>query len=188
MKKRSSRSTYYDEHMPLLARYYIDIHKDIFGCKVFVHEKYYSKFRVMEDDLREIGATPLEYADIVIRMLKNWANVKGLNSVPIRVFCGDWALGKFKKVFESDIVDISKDADTVLYSELLVARTYIEGNYSNIGNVVEDLRPLLDDDWIELYNEGSYRFSMGDALDILCEEYGVSYAIDYDDLRGKIDI
>lgn len=179
---KGSRSNYCK--VPYLVMCYTTYHKDIYNAKVYVHEKHYGIFRIVEDDLRELGATPVEYTKTVLNMLKNWAHDKGLKSVPIRVFCGDWAFNKFKKVYKSDTIDISNNGvDGILHSELLVARAYINGEGLSMDEVVTGLTPLLSDDWLELYRGGRYRFVTGDVLDILCEELGVNYASSYEQLR-----
>lgn len=180
--------------MPNLASFYIKAHEEIFNVRVFVPESKYGIFRVTEDDLREHGIWPMEYAYTVVRVLKSWAKSKSMSKIPINVFCGKFALDKFRKINESETVDvIVKNVDNIeeelLHNELIVARLFIQHNANcdypiRIPDVVKQLKPMLGKHWLEAYHLGTRPIS--DAIDVLCEEYKLSYAKDYYDIAMKI--
>lgn len=166
---------------PQLALHYSNAHKAIFGKKLFVNKKMWGKFRVFEDDLRERGIKPMDYAYTMVRVLKNWAQDKGMDFVPIPTFLSDWVMDRYMKILTSESVTINKprevDEAAMLHSELLVGRTYIVENTHNVvrlAQVVASLRPFLSYDWLALYDRGDPRRKLlEEALPILCQEFTV---------------
>jgi hypothetical protein len=138
----------------------------------------------MEDDLRNLGIAPRDYAYTVIGALKKWATSKGLNGVPMKVFCSDFALNKARKILESKTVRTNPevhDNGTLLHTELMVARAYIARNTSNgdvtrLITIVEELEPLLDQVWVDAYYKGKKR-PVYEALDVLMDEYGIRKSV-----------
>lgn len=176
-----------------LLLHYKNANGSVFGTFPFVRPENVSKFVVMEDDLREYGIPCKEYAYTVVKILEKWARNKGLNCIPIHTFLSDFALNKFLKVYNSDSVVIphNDDKDKILYSELLVARAYVQMNTDN-GNVVRfrdivfDMKRLLDENWLLAYDSGKGR-PISEALDILCSEYRIRSARNYADIVTAIN-
>lgn len=159
-----------------LAVHYAAAHKQLLGVSVRVPPNYMGKFAVFEDDLREFGIPSRDYAYNVVGVMKKWLMDKGLGYVPINVFLSNFAISKFLKVYQSTEVDVLADKGDLIHSELLVSRRYIEANKKGVVKfrvIVEELKPLLSEDWLELYYQGGSRPEI-EALDILCEEYNVS--------------
>jgi hypothetical protein len=97
-----------------------------------------------------------------------------------------WAISEYiKKNPVQEFKKTSKetvDEAALLYDELRVARYYIskEGDIT-IRKVVERLRPVLSDQWVEMFYSRSRSKLYSNALDILSEEYG-GYFTSYDDV------
>jgi len=159
------------------------------GVKVYVPEKYYSRFMVFEDDLRDLGISYKEYAYVAMKMLAGWARERKMNTIPIRTFAGNWALDMYLEVRDSQQVTIQiDDVDVVLESEVLVGRKYIQDSlngFTRLRDVVGDIRPLLDDDWIRLYESGEAR-PIRDAVKVLSFEFGVPGASTYTEIVDKL--
>jgi hypothetical protein len=177
---------------PQLVLYYTKATEKIFGKKVWVSTMDFSKFRVLEDDLREIGASSKDYAYTVLSALQYWTKDHHMDYVPVGVFCGKFAFQKFGKIWKSETVSLIDTPDAELrHSERMVAEMLIARNMSgqvmtNIDGVVSELRPLLSRAWLEMYDHGRYRMCSGEIIDELCAEYHVEYAKDYQDLVREI--
>lgn len=181
---RSSRLS--SSNKPVLAVYYESAHKQVLDRKCFIRPKEYSLFEVFMDDLRELNIGYRDYAYGIVTILKEWLKEKKFYRIPVNVFCGDWALGKFRKVDNSQYVTVDEpDKDEkieIFESELLVARTYIESNLSDVcrmKEIVADLKPLLSKKWLSCPAD---KKPVSEVLDVLCKEYGVRVASDYNDL------
>ena len=118
---------------PALVNHYIDAHDKVLGVFVKVNPSHYAVFDVFTEDLQDLKIDPKTYSVNVVQILRSWLKLKNFRSVPIRVFCGDWALGKFLKVDAREYVklEVDDDASEILQSELTVARYYIAGNIGN---------------------------------------------------------
>jgi len=188
MPKRNSK--WNSRNIPTLARFYMDAHEDIYDVRPFVHSNHYGRFLVFEDELREFGYSCKEYAYTVVKILEKWKDSKGFKHIPVVAFTGDWALKKFMRVADSKHVDISNDDYSLYHSELIVARSYIYENAYNgrcvkLRDVVNELRPLLSEQWLEKYDSGGER-PIDDVLDDLCDEYGVVVARNYNSIVDAI--
>jgi hypothetical protein len=180
------------EDYPQLVSFYISATKKVFGHGIRVSERNYSMFRVLEDDLRDIGADSREYAYTVMTMLKTWAKEHNMNFVPVKVFCGEFAYKKFLKVWKSETVVIEDSDDfKLLYAERMVAEAFITDNMAGANRTfeqeVEDLRPMLSKEWLEMFDSGKYRKYTGEIIDELCRKYKVVYARDYSTLLRLIN-
>ena len=193
MAVKASREYLSTDVRPSLVRYYEEAHRELLGKRIFIHPSKFPIFLTFSDDLRELGATNREYAFTVVKILKTWLKEKKLACVPINVFCGDWALGRFLKVFESESVEIKEEdpMEALLQSELMVARYYVSKNSSGecirLRDAVKDLLPLLNKRWLELYssNSRSDKFIFK-AVEILAKEFAVKDALNYSDIIRKL--
>lgn len=171
--------------IPILASYYLSAHREVFGS-AYVTKKEYALFLVFEDELRGLEVPCGKYAHTVVRILKKWTISRGMKRIPVNVFCGDWALKRFLVIAERKYVDISNDDEAVAiyHSEMMVAKKYIDrnaaGDVCRIGDVVEELKPLLTEEWLEAYKIGGDRRT-NEVIDDLCDEYGVQNAWTYND-------
>ena len=86
--------------------------------------------------------------------------------------------------------------DELYYSEKTAAATYVIDNISDgvviaFSKVVENLKTLLSDSWLNRYYNGKDRPVIV-VLDELCEEYGIVFAKNYADLvrqvRGRLSV
>jgi len=161
---------------PQTAIYYEKVMQEIYNKKIWLAKKLYSRFTVLEDDLKDLGFDDYrDYAYTVGNMLKVWAKDKGLKYIPYSVFCGEFALKKYAKVKGMKTVDLATDKhkEELLYTELLVLRSYIRANLTDVKrlkDVVWELRPVLDARWIDAYDNGGERPEQ-EALEILAEGY-----------------
>jgi len=174
---------------PQLVFHYTRATKKIYNKDVWVPTLEFPKFRVLEDDLREMEASSKDYAYTVLEILKTWVRNHHLSYVPVNVFCGDFAFNKFKKVYNSETVRIEETSEAELeHSERMVAEMYISKmNFlASVSDIVNELEPLLSKKWLNLYRSGRYRKCFGKVLDDLCQEYGIDYARDYPALVGEI--
>jgi hypothetical protein len=184
----------------MLVDHYINAHRNILNKPVFVNKKLFGKFSVFEDDLREMRINTREYAYTVIKMLKSWMLEKHLNIIPINVFCGDWALAKYVKVKESESVVINTNEEdhftAMLYSELLVARTYISDAITRKGDIdiseyesiIVELTPMLHTEWLQMYHSelNEHAKVCRAACEIICNEYGMPKCSSYEEIISKI--
>ena len=170
---------------PQLVSHYTNATYKIFGKRVWVSTMDFSKFRVLEDDLREIGVSSKDYAYTVLAALQTWTKEHHMDHVPVQMFCGKFAFQKFMKVWKSETISLAHVTDAELkHSERMVAEMYISEVLSRNMNiafdhVVNELRPLLSKAWLEMYDHGGYRMCSGEIIDELCDEYHVPYAKDY---------
>ena len=182
--------------IPTLANCYADAHEEVYGKRPYIHSSQYGRFRVFEDELREYGYSPLKYARTVVKVLKKWAAARGLATIPINVFTGDWALKKFRAVIGSEYVRIAgmDIGDELYWSEMTVARAYVADNISDgavisFSKMVGELIPILTDLWLDRYYDGGDRPTIS-VLEDLCDEYNIVFAKNYADLvrqiRGRI--
>jgi len=178
---------------PQAVFHYQTATKKIYGKNVWVPTLEFPRFRVLEDDLREIGASSKDYAYTVLEVLRAWTEEHHMDHVPTRMFCGKFAMKKFLKVWKSETVSIEDtSADELKHDERLVAELYLSGRLKSMNvtldNAVSDIRPLLSKKWLEMYDNKKYRPCLGDVIDELCAEFGISYARDYDDLATRIAV
>lgn len=171
---------------PALVNCYVDAINKVFGTPIRVAKKNWFKFAVFEDDLREKGITAKEYSFTTIKMLEKWARDHHMSYLPIRIFLGDWALSKFMKLWNSVSVEMMPDEqineESLLHSELLVARLYIEESrtkFVRLSTIVEDCKPMLSKLWYDLYISDNIRRIklINKAIEILCEEYHITMAV-----------
>lgn len=170
---------------PSLAVFYESSQQDVMGVDTYVHKKYYPKFSVFEDDLRDLSVSYRDYAYVVTKMLRDWAKDHKFKTVPINVFLGNWALEGYLKVRDSRQVKIRVDDDGgVLDSEVIVGRKFIQDSlvrFVRLRDVVESVRPLLSERWLSMYDGGDNR-PTNDAVKILSLEFGVFEASSYTEI------
>lgn len=174
----------YPDDMPILTRYYIGAHRDVLGVHVRVSKNKYGTFLVFDDELRIRGIGAHEYAYTVVKLLKKWLVKKKLRSVPVDVFVGEWALGKYVRVAGSDYVYIALDDvdNDVYYSERAVAEIYIsERGATPIRLLARRMKNFLSDHWLRRFSHDGDR-RIDDVLADLCEQYGVPGARNYNDI------
>jgi hypothetical protein len=142
------------------------------------------------DDLRELNIGYHDYAQTVVKLLEKWLEKKKFYRIPVSVFCGDWALTKFKNIENSEFVSVTDtDEDTkteILQSELLVARAYIDGNLTNVWrmtDVVKDLKPLLSHKWFSCPKDER---PVDEVVEMLCKDYGIKSVKDYNEIIGRL--
>jgi hypothetical protein len=175
---------------PALASYYESAHMQVLGKKCFIRPEEYAMFETFMDDLRELNIGYRDYAQTVVKLLEKWLEKKKFYRVPINVFCGDWALSKFRSIENSEYVsvaDTDEDAKTeILQSELLVARAYVDGNLKDVcrmTEIIKDLKPLLSKKWLECSKSER---PIDEVVEILCKEYGIKPVADYNELIGRL--
>jgi len=191
MPVRDSRQSCCDVNV---ASHFVSAHKKVFGTVPFVHVKYRGLFLALEDDLRDGDIPCREYAYTVVRTLHRWAVGKGFNSVPVRVFCGNWAMKKFMKSWKSKTVKIDTVEDDqytrLLGSELFIAREYIARNLGEnpirMKQIVIELKDFVDEVWYGMYDNGNASRPTDDVIDILCEEYGIKRVYSYNDIIDAV--
>lgn len=191
MLKKASRQ-FLTDYMPQLATHYVRACKSVYKYVPYIHKSVYPKFSVFEDDLRDLSISTKDYADTVTILMRKFVDNKGWKTLPVNLFLSDYCLKRYKKIKNTKTVEaIDTDAQALLYSELLVARLFIERNIGNthyvrFSDAVEDLEPLLSKLWLELYDSGEDRSIVDQALDILATEYNVKPANSYLDLLDML--
>ena len=141
--------------MPMLARRYIDAHKQ-FGASVWVHAKEYARFEAKAKELRDVGIHAADYATYVVARYMNFCRSRGMQRVPLNMFLGDAATKDYYNYVShtgSKRVDSSKQHE-LFYCELVVANTYImqtlDGESVVEDDIIHTLRPLLSIEYLEL--------------------------------------
>ena len=77
----------YVQDKPTTAMYYEKVIQEIYGINMRVAKKLYSRFKVLEDDLKDLGFDDYrDYAYTVGNMLKGWCKDKRLKYIPYTVF------------------------------------------------------------------------------------------------------
>ena len=166
---------------PHLVTHYVNACVKFYNCRPFVPAKLYPKFRVFEDDLRELGVSSKDYAYTTIKLMKSFIAKKGWTNLPTNLFLGDYCLHRYVKVMKTETVTIDTDdrGDILYRDELLVARVFVEKNLSSDGNcvrlrdVVKELKPLLSDVWLQVYINKDRR-PEAEVIDQLVIEYEIS--------------
>lgn len=177
------------EVAPQLALFYRSSHQRLLRVSVYVPADSYSLFECFEDDLRRIAVKPRDYSDTVVLLLEGWLKEHRLKAIPIKTFCGQWALKQYKAVRDSQTVEITFGGmDALIYTEMLVARKYIEdnraGNRMRFGDEVAELRELLDSNWLELYEskDKARGALVNKVVSMLAKEYGLKNVFSYNDI------
>ena len=171
---------------PALAAYYESAHKQVLNRTCYIRKNEYPMFETFSDDLRELNIGCRDYAYAVVKLLQSWLQEKKFYRIPVNVFCGDWALNKFKKIDDSQYVRITEPEEDktveIVQSELLVARAYIEYNLKDVyrmKDVVKDLRPLLSKEWLECPED---KRPITEVLEMLCKDYGLPLTSSYNNV------
>lgn len=186
----------WSEILPSLALHYSNAQKYFFGSeiKIRVNKKLYPKFRVFEDDLRELGIPFRDYAYGVTQLLKKWVASKKMTYVPANTFLGEWALKQYLAVHKSKYVSIDnvdKDIDNELfYTEALIARAYISKRIDNKGStitladVIEEVKPSLSKKWVQIYESNSSKREriVAMVMNMLRKQYHTPNARSYADI------
>lgn len=160
---------------PQLGLYYELSSNDVFDYPVSVGVQDYSRFSRAQNDLADSNVFPKDYAYGISNHLKRWVWNKGWYHLPINVFCGQWAINLYLteiapvKFEETPAEEV--DYGEMLYDELLVARFYIQGGMS-LDEAVEKLKPMLKENWLELYANHKRAKLVVSALEMLSTEYG----------------
>ena len=171
--QRASRSK------PQLAQQYEIACDKVFDTPVRVPPAKYGRFQGAEKGILAKGIYPSDYAVGISEHLRKWVYQKGWTHLPIGIFCGTWALG----IYTTDVAPIKffetpkevMEEGMMLHSELLTARYYIlYGGSKDFDEVVEDLRPMLGESWLEAYENDDRETVILQALRVLSVEYGRS--------------
>lgn len=179
-------------NIPPLVSDFQDAVEELYDVRIYkVSEKHYDRFSKFEQKLRKHDYDFRDYAFTTCKFLRSWCRKKNFKVPPINVFLGDWAFGKYEKVEKTSFVTIDRetaDQQSIIHSEYLVAKYYIdnhcEGNPIKFSDAVKDLRPLVCDEWVELYESGGKRPFL-DVLELLELEYAVSASTNYNDIITK---
>ena len=185
--KKSSQPNWLGDEFPAIVPHYIDANKEVFGGKIYVHPASYSKLKVLQDELRERGIDYKHYTYTVIRLYGAWAKKYKRKQVPLSIFCGPKALERYLKLADKKSVEMRPTDDgELLHSEITAATTYIElavsGEWQPMREVVTSIEQMLSPKWIDLFAEHKRSKLIDKALEILCNQYGVKDAVNYDDL------
>ena len=181
--------------VPQIVLHYQHAMRDVYGVYIRVHEKNFPLFRVLEDDLRFLHIGPRKFAYGVANSLKQWVGNKGMTHVPMKVFCGEWAMTKHLKASGYMYVDISKlheegDDAVLFYDEMSFARFYIDalvvGHKISISDAVEEMRPYLGRQWLAAYENDENR-PVTRVIEALCTEYGVK-ADSYEGIAERLRV
>lgn len=172
---------------PLMASHYEQACNTTFGVRVFVHKKYYSRFDDLSRVLAKEGIYPKDYAYGIARHLCGWVKSKGWSHVPINIFCGKWAIKTYKEEVGNSVTLPATNAEEVnaalVYDEIRVARYYISNKgKKTYDQTVAELRPILSDDWLEMYDDDRLDIVRDEALLFLRKEHRRRAAESYEDL------
>lgn len=188
MSKRGSKSKYVVETSQL-AQLYERYHRKIFNnSRIRVYKKLIPDFLEFEKVLRDEDISYQDYTETVLKLLKKWAEDKGMDFVPIPTFLSMFGLGRYLSVAESQTVEITDDDDEValLHSEVMVGRYYIEKYIEREGeyrfrDAIKEIKPLLSLSWLHNYEEGLFR-PIDDAVDVIAQEHGLEGVSTYADI------
>jgi hypothetical protein len=145
---------------------------------------------VLSDDLRDLEIPEIDYAYGIITLLESWRKKRNFRCIPINVFCGEWAFGRFLKIYEQEYAKIHslEGNEIILQNELLFAKCYISKNINGVvrkSGVIAEMNALLSDEW-RLANEENSR-PIQEVLELLFEEYGLKkHPTSYDDITKEL--
>lgn len=191
MSKKDLKSKY-NVDTSQLARFYEEYHRKIYNnSRIRVYKEVIPDFIAFEKVLRDEGISYRDYTNTLLKLLKKWAEDKGMDFVPVYTFLSQFGLGRYKSVADSQTVEVANDTDqaALLYSELLVGRVFVsnyvdtQGNYK-LRDAVKELTPILSTSWLELYNSGNRGTIEIDGV----KELAVERGIDPDGCRSYMDI
>jgi hypothetical protein len=141
--------------------------------------------------LRDEGIAYKDYTEVVLKLLKKWTEDKGMDFIPIPTFLSTFALGRYLSVADSQTVEVADDEfDEMLHSELLVGRLFIAKYVETRGDfklrdAVEELAPLLSQNWLDVYESGFSVRPVAESVEIIAQENGVR-ANNYLDIADKL--
>lgn len=198
MSQSNLISNYYDDSvMPQLARHYVDACYAVYKFKPYIHRRIFPKFSIFEDDLREQAIPPKEFAFTVIAATKWFVKKKSWKFLPIKLFLSDYGIKKYLKVEKYKTVDVISAINSdeilkmeILHNEIVVARAFIAKNvksdtFIRLRDIVEELKPLLSEVWLEIYvNKGKRPISQ--AIDRLSDEFQVFDARTYTEMLDML--
>ena len=181
MSKKGLKSKYVVDTSQL-AVLYERYHRIIFdNSRIRVYKKLIPEFIKFEKVLRDEGITYKDYTETVLKLLKKWADDKGMDFVPIPTFLSAFGLGRYKSVTDSQTVEIVDDDIFIelLHSEKLVGRAYVDNYVDSQGNykfkdAVKEFKPILSLSWLTLYDSGDRGLVVLDAIHDLAVEYGLN--------------
>jgi hypothetical protein len=191
MSKRGSKSKYVVDTSQL-AVLYEQHHRKIFdNLRIRVYKGIIPDFLEFEKVLRDRGIAYKDYTETVLKLLKKWADDKGMDFVPIHTFLSAFALGRYLSVIDSQTVEVmDDDAAVLLHSEVMVGRHYIEkyiemGGEYRFRDAVKEIKPLLSLSWLRNYDEGLFR-PIDDAVDVIAQEHGLKGVMTYADIVDEL--
>lgn len=179
MKKKDFTPKYAIETCQLMSMYRVST-LEVYGVNVYVPKTYLDKFLNFERSLIKHEISPSLYTTTILVLLRGWCKQKRLTYVPMNTFLGKWAMERYLKVAHSKSVEIlGIDAEVhaeLLHSELLVARAHMRktveaGRAVPMENTVEELVPMLSQEWLNMWNDKVDRPVTIEALDIIAYEY-----------------
>jgi len=177
---------------PSLAILYERANRKVFNTHYYVVKSEYKRFIDFSLKLRNLGIPERDYAFGIVTLLKSWAKAKKFGNVPVNVFCGEWALGRYTKIHNQEYVkavDTMDDEQIVLQGELIVAKYYINtlnsGDFTKFSYMLEEIKGLLPAEWLLVYRLHTRR-PITEVIDLLCEEYGIGNAVSYEDIARKL--
>jgi hypothetical protein len=176
---------------PQAARFYKAAQLAVFGEEVWLDPEQIQRLGQLEAFLRHNSIFPRDYAYGLTESLRAWVQGKGLRCLPVNMFCGEWAKAHFQEeVGPRRFIPPTKESEEhsdLLYEELILARLYISKQGSmTFQQVVDFLRPMLSQRWLDLYTSHQRTALIVNALDVLSLEHG-RYVEWYDDLIGVSD-
>lgn len=181
---------------PQTAIFYERATKQTYRKTVIVPKKLYQQFLTLESKLHSRWIYPKDYAYGVVDRLSWWVKKRGLSYLPINTFCGEWALTYYdssigNRVYQEQTSEEERHS-LLVHQELTLVRLYAEeikaGNTLRFSDMIEDMRRILDKDWLKLYDTRKRASLQIDVLDILSDETG-QYIKSYDEIfRGQVQI
>ena len=157
---------------PQLIRHFQEASKKIFDSSPAISKEQYVKFQEVEKKLLKHEIFPKDYAYGLLTYLEPWVHKKGWRKLPLGIFCSDWArdlyISSIRAVEFTETDPGEMDEGLLLYDELLVARYYIDqSGKMSLDEVVEEIKPALSSDWLNVYTNHKRVKVFSDALEVL---------------------
>jgi|WetSurSiteA1Bulk_404760.scaffolds.fasta_scaffold69055_2 hypothetical protein len=155
--RKASKSLKEQSAKPQAGVFYERAHDEIFHKKVWVTPKYYYKFQELQKQLNASEISARDYGYTIIKYLQGWASYKGLDHIPISMFCSSFAMRVYKRIQDRSFVRVvSTDDDfqaMVLYGELTLARYCISiflSGHKMVGMqyAYKQLKPIIPEEWV----------------------------------------
>lgn len=168
---------------PQTATFYERAIRDVYQSYTQVMPKHYTRFNKLETSLHNRYIYPKDYAYDACESMVWWVQKYAKKHLPSNVFCAEWVVEMVEKRVGERVFQTPNYEEERLFllvsQELVVARRYIDclrmRKTVTFTDVVEELRPVLSDEWLQLFQNKRRTSLEVHAVNQLCLDHGVDF-------------